>query len=304
MSSAVVPRFFTARLLNGTQIRTRQACATLLDVKLDLAEQLGTFLAHLELITADFVTVVQSDAEIQKLLSKDVDIMLYAVVNAPVNAADLGNEQVSAHWVGVVRAHAKAADVEGIQRAVQFINDQGEDGDDIARTTLVQLIALHGAVRMAEESTPQEDSAMRTVNTFVRAKVDVSKGSAQMRERTALMVAVEYGLDHILDCLFAAGVDPDVTNDHGSTALMFAAREGRRQIVQRLIEHGADLYIADINGVNALGYASLCGNHDVVNSIIDMTSTETDHASVMRHHFEGVPELRRRLGSSIAVLGR
>lgn len=179
-------------------------------------------------------------------------------------AAELENETAMAEWMEIIRVHGQACDVAGISRAATLIRSAGGSPGEIILAALMQLI-----VQRATIST-DEPSLAKVLDTCIRAGVNLSK-SLQIRQRTALMVAVESGLYHILHRLCLVRMDVNATNDNGSTALMFAAREGRLDMVRLLIRFGADVNVADNSGVNVLGYASNCGNHKVVDWIFGMS---------------------------------
>ena len=68
--------------------------------------------------------------------------------------------------------------------------------------------------------------------------------------------------------LLAAGVDPDIHDDHRNTALIYAARDGRSEIALALLEAGADAGWIDGERVTPLILASFKGHLDIVKLLL------------------------------------
>lgn len=73
--------------------------------------------------------------------------------------------------------------------------------------------------------------------------------------QTALMLAVLYNHEEILQTLLASGVEIDVADNKGFTVLMMAVKYGNKVITQMLINGGAALDSKDKEGMTALMWA-------------------------------------------------
>jgi hypothetical protein len=74
--------------------------------------------------------------------------------------------------------------------------------------------------------------------------------------QTALMLAVLYDHEEIVETLLASGVEIDAVDNEGFTALMKAVKYGNIPITQILIDRGAELDLKDKGGMTALMWAA------------------------------------------------
>jgi hypothetical protein len=80
---------------------------------------------------------------------------------------------------------------------------------------------------------------------------------ANVRGRTALMLAAALGRPQIVDVLLERKARVDVLSSEGDTALIVAAHLGHATVVRRLLEAGAEMNFRSPEGCTALDYAML-----------------------------------------------
>ena len=102
--------------------------------------------------------------------------------------------------------------------------------------------------------------------------------------------------------LLAAGVDPDIHDDHRNTALIYAARDGKTEIARLLLEAGADAGWIDGERVTPLILASFKNHLDIVQLLLarDVSRTHRDQWGRTALDYA----LRRGAEDPIAVLLR
>jgi len=105
------------------------------------------------------------------------------------------------------------------------------------------------------------DLVERGQNVELKKTLDAGADEEVINEegQTALMLAVLYDHEEILQTLLASGVEIDVADKKGSTALMLAVKYGNIPITQMLINSSAALDSKDKEGMTALMWAAEYG---------------------------------------------
>ena len=84
-----------------------------------------------------------------------------------------------------------------------------------------------------------------------------------------LLEAVKSNNISQLTCLINAGINVNVTNEHGLTPLHLAAYKGYEKIFQLLVKAEADVNVTDEYGFTPLYYAAMYGHADIVEALFN-----------------------------------
>lgn len=142
-----------------------------------------------------------------------------------------------------------------------------------------------------------DDQAL--VELLVEAGADVN--AAEDHGVTPLARAAENASAAMIDQLLTAGAEPNRAQDNGLTPLMIAARTGNVEVVSLLLAHRADVNAATAqSGATALMWAAEEGHTDIVQALIDggaavSVSTDKGFTPLMTAARDGNIELARVL---------
>lgn len=122
-------------------------------------------------------------------------------------------------------------------------------------------------------SGPNEDLIRHVVNADVGGVKRSLKAGAnpntQVRDLTALMIAVGKGNEELVNALLEANADVNFRSETGKTALSIALRRNQLKIADLLISKGADLNSKDEKGITPLMWAAYEGRTEVVKYLIE-----------------------------------
>ncbi len=68
------------------------------------------------------------------------------------------------------------------------------------------------------------------------ARRDLEVDVLDFRDRTPLVMAVQYGYAHLVRLILFAGADPATEDDHGRNALFYALKKGSPDMVHDIVE--------------------------------------------------------------------
>ncbi len=104
------------------------------------------------------------------------------------------------------------------------------------------------------------------LNTLLKAKADVNL--TDKKGVSALISASTWGNKTAVDWLLEQGADPNHTTENGTSAISAATTYHHSGIVRKLLDHGADPNLADRRGLTPLETATLHGNRSIVQELI------------------------------------
>lgn len=120
---------------------------------------------------------------------------------------------------------------------------------------------------------PNEDLIRSVVNSDVGGTKRALKAGAnpntQVRDLTALMIAVGKGSEELVNALLEANVDVNFRSEIGKTALSIALRRNQLKLADLLINKGADINAKDEKGITSLMWAAYEGKAEIVKYLID-----------------------------------
>lgn len=86
---------------------------------------------------------------------------------------------------------------------------------------------------------------------------------------TALILAVCYGHEEVVDQLLLHGADTNVQTIHGKTAVFFASSHGKRSILEKLVQYGGNVNHLTLEKSSPLLAAAKGGHADVVEYLLN-----------------------------------
>jgi ankyrin repeat protein len=183
------------------------------------------------------------------------------------HGADVGKRnrrEIGPLMFGVWRGSAAVVDLLISYRA--DANERDRDGD----TPVFYLCQA----KKEDEEEPAESLSkdeLQNVQGIIRSLRSAGANVNQQNNRgiSALMLAVWYGRNKIVELLQTNKADINAADNDGDTAIFFAARHDRRgashaKTVEFLLNHGADRHHKNNNGATALDLARDHGFQDLV----------------------------------------
>jgi ankyrin repeat protein/Mg2+ and Co2+ transporter CorA len=152
----------------------------------------------------------------------------------------------------------------------------GPDGQDEGKRSPLHWAASTGKKELCE--------MLLTRQRIPRANVN----AVEIRQKTALHLAVTHGRDDIIELLLVYGANIMAKSDGSWTALHNACEYGSVKIVRILLTAGADVNAKTLNGTTPLHVAAQAGHLDVVNCLLE----RRDIKRAVRDSFGTTPFLR------------
>ncbi len=121
---------------------------------------------------------------------------------------------------------------------------------------------------LAERSAATKERSAATKERSAATKIQARVRGHQVRNEQ-LLEAVKSNNISQLTCLINAGINVNVTNEHGLTPLHLAAYKGYEKIFQLLVKAEADVNVTDEYGFTPLYYAAMYGHADIVEALFN-----------------------------------
>ncbi|KKK18050.1 hypothetical protein ARAM_000740 [Aspergillus rambellii] len=211
------------------------------------------------------------------------------------------------HWHVLHSLIGKGADVNALDArgrnvlhnlAADKVCDWGEDvvrlllgsvcvldqPDELGRTPL-HWAAATGKYRLAEMLLTRA-LLVKGIEKGGRAGADVN--AVELRNKTALHLAVAHGNERIVVLLLRHGADVNARSDGGWTALHNACDRGSESTVRKLLQAGAKVNAQLLNGISPLHLASQAGHREVVEVLLERSELKQR----LRDNFGSTPFLR------------
>ncbi len=139
----------------------------------------------------------------------------------------------------------------------QNIAIDGPDGQDDQNRSPLHWAASTGKKELCEMLLKRPRLPRANVNAI------------EIRQKTALHLAVAHGREDIIEVLLVHGADLMAKSDGSWTPLHNACQEGNVKVVRTLLTAGADINARLLNGMMPLHVAAQAGHLDVVNCLLE-----------------------------------
>jgi ankyrin repeat protein/Mg2+ and Co2+ transporter CorA len=139
----------------------------------------------------------------------------------------------------------------------QSIAIDGPDGQDDQKRSPLHWAASTGKKELCEMLLRRSRLPRANVNAI------------EVRQKTALHLAIAHGRDDIIELLLVHGADVMATSDGSWTPLHNACEQGSVKGLKILLDRGADINVRLLNGMTPLHVAAQAGHLDVVNCLLE-----------------------------------
>jgi ankyrin repeat protein/Mg2+ and Co2+ transporter CorA len=139
----------------------------------------------------------------------------------------------------------------------QNIAIDGPDGQDDQKRSPLHWAASTGKKELCEMLLRRSRLPRANVNAI------------EVRQKTALHLAVAHGRDDIIELLLVHGADVMAKSDGSWTPLHNACEQGSVKVLKILLERGANVNARLLNGMTPLHVAAQAGHLDVVNCLLE-----------------------------------
>jgi ankyrin repeat protein/Mg2+ and Co2+ transporter CorA len=139
----------------------------------------------------------------------------------------------------------------------QNIAIDGPDGQDDQRRSPLHWAASTGKRELCEMLLRRSRLPRANVNAI------------EVRQKTALHLAVAHGRDDIIELLLVHGADVMARSDGSWTPLHNACEQGSVKVLKIVLERGADINARLLNGMTPLHVAAQAGHLDVVECLLE-----------------------------------
>lgn len=149
-------------------------------------------------------------------------------------------------------------------------------GRDVIAELLKQNIAIDGPAGQDDQkrtplhwaaSTGKKELCEMLLRRPRLPRADVN--AVEVRQKTALHLAVAHGRDDIIELLIKYGADVMAKSDGSWTPLHNACEQGSVKVLKILMAQGADVNSKLLNGMTPLHVAAQAGHLDVVNCLLE-----------------------------------
>jgi len=206
----------------------------------------------------------------------------------PTLAVVLNQVVYDAHtWAETLRVHGRAADADGLRRALALIDEHHADPDAGApeRITGAELLNAAffeecGRSSLSPSYLNTADDLLhgariaRIISTFLDAGADID--TENETGESSLFIAVREGRTPLVDHLLQARAHVNHTNGQQETCLFVASREGHLGIVDLLLSAHAEVHHIDRVGWTPLFEASCQGYEAIVDRLLN-AGAQVDH---------------------------
>ncbi|XP_001367751.2 ankyrin repeat domain-containing protein 27 isoform X2 [Monodelphis domestica] len=151
-------------------------------------------------------------------------------------------------------------DLEMVRYLLEWIDEDLEDGEDIARTANLEF--CHPLCQ-CPKCAPRQKKLERIPVNGLEVNVTNQDGF------TALHVAVLHGRTDLVSLLLKHGANVDAKNVNRATPLHLACQKGHSQVVKSLMDFGAKQNTKDSSGNTPLIYACLNGHHETAALLLE-----------------------------------
>jgi ankyrin repeat protein len=160
------------------------------------------------------------------------------------------------------------------------------------------------------DTIPFFEAVSRGHETVVNLLLKTSVASIASRDKydsTTLLIAAKIGHGGVVSLLLKAGVDVDLSDQHGWTPLLMAVKEGHEGVTRLLLKAGANIDLGDDNGLTALFGAAASGSEVAVKLLLE-AGADVDLADGLgrtplfmaaRNRHEGMVKLLLESGANI-----
>jgi ankyrin repeat protein/Mg2+ and Co2+ transporter CorA len=133
----------------------------------------------------------------------------------------------------------------------------GPEGEDEGKRSPLHWAASTGKKELCEMLLTRQRTPRANVN------------AVEIRQKTALHLAVAHGRDDIIELLLVYGANVMAKSDGSWTALHNACEQGSVKVIRTLLTAGADVNAKTLNGTTPLHIAAQAGHLDVVNCLLE-----------------------------------
>lgn len=133
----------------------------------------------------------------------------------------------------------------------------GPDGQDEGKRSPLHWAASTGKKELCEMLLRRQRAPKANVN------------AVEIRQKTALHLAVAHGRDDIVELLLMYGANVMAKSDGSWTPLHNACEQGSVKVVKTLLTAGADINVKTLAGMTPLHVAAQAGHLDVINCLLE-----------------------------------
>jgi ankyrin repeat protein len=215
-----------------------------------------------------FAILGRNKKAVELLIKKgaDTQIQIASGITALMQAATMGNAEITAILLNENNANINAKDNNGVT-ALLYAAEMGHE-------EIVELLIERGADIEARDRLGKTALMYAASGGHEKiAKLLIKKGKNIQAQNnngfTALMQAVEKGHKKIVELLLKNGANIEAISASGSTALSIASVKGHKDIVELLLNSKANTEVKDIVGTTVLMCAALGGHNEVVEVLLE-----------------------------------